>query len=148
LHVAVFETPSAGAFVERQRSEVRVRLPTVSDDALETLLEQWSAWARGARIRYGRCGSAEGSYLPERVADDQARQPKIRPFREYELLACERAVTALPGPFRVLTVYVWLRNFRRSLRCAARTCARPASRAGHAPSGDVRPSSAAARVSG
>ena len=83
----------------------------MTDDALEALLESWSRWATGARVRHGHCGSAEGLYRPERVADDEQRQPTIRLYSLVEIQRCERAVVALPASYRLLVAYIWLRNW-------------------------------------
>jgi hypothetical protein len=83
----------------------------MTDDTIESLLEHWSRWARGSRIRYGHCGSIEGLYRPERVRDDIARQPApVREFGLQDVFACETAVVALPEQYRVLVVVAWLHN--------------------------------------
>ena len=83
----------------------------MTDSQLEALLESWAAWARGSRPRYGSCGSAEKFYRPERVADDEQRQPTVHYFTLNDVLMCERAVCSLPVPYRLMTVMIWRRNF-------------------------------------
>jgi hypothetical protein len=81
----------------------------VTDDALESLLHSWTNFIR-LRWRPGTCGSAEGRYLPERVADDEQRRPQPREWTVPELRRCERAVSTLPIAYAKLVRLVWLEH--------------------------------------
>ena len=89
---------------------LRISIAPVSDDAIETLLEHWARWCAAGQWRPSRCGSAEGRHLPVRVSDDDDRRPAPRPFGELELLACERAVSALPPAFASFVRAIWVRH--------------------------------------
>lgn len=92
---------------KKQRLQIYADLPANLQRA-DQLLGLYGQWAVNRGGRAGRCGSAEGQYVPERGEVETRREPKVEVLTTEEALRCQRALLAVPDRERIVLTILYV----------------------------------------
>lgn len=76
---------------------------------IENRLDEWSRWSRTRPHPYRSCGSIEGHYRSPQHWDAVTWSPSATPV-VWRAMQVEMAVVALPEPFKLVIVLIYLRR--------------------------------------